>query len=198
MDLGILWTTILDNSGKLCNILELFEIFRNSLHVLTFTLQVSQFSSATFKAFYLSQNIYCSDLQMSLPLMDSASSATLSQPSNSGIFMETLTSMTIFYAAFRTLASYTTSQEFCRKWDIKSHVGLDVANKTISALFATISALSGTYILSTYGGNYYTDSVLTYFMPFSMGYFLYDLGAMCQVYLAKLESEEDKQKVSNF
>ena len=44
-----------------------------------------------------------------------------------------------FYLAFRTLASHTTSEEFLQKWQIKRNVGLDTANKTISASFGASS-----------------------------------------------------------
>ena len=46
-----------------------------------------------------------------------------------------MTAMIGFYLAFRTLATHTTNMEFLLRWQIKKHVGLDTANKTISALF---------------------------------------------------------------
>ena len=97
--------------------------------------------------------------------------------------IETVTSIGLFYMAFRTLASYTTSPRFCTAWKIDSSTALDVANKSISALFATISTLTGVYVLLTYGGRFYTSLAITYMMPLAMGYFLYDMYAMYQVYL---------------
>merc|ERR1719464_1282839 len=101
-----------------------------------------------------------------------------------------------FYIAFRKLATHTTNMEFLLKWQIKKHVGLDTANKTISALFGGTSALMGAYVLATYGGDYYSDAAITYFMPMAIGYFLYDFFAMIEVHIARLDetgsSESDK------
>ena len=99
------------------------------------------------------------------------------------IVMETVTSIGLFYIAFRTLSSYTTSPEFRQFWKIDYSVALDVANKSISATFATISTLTGIYVLLTYGGRFYTSKAISYMMPLAMGYFLYDMYAMYQVYL---------------
>ena len=53
-----------------------------------------------------------------------------------------------------------------------------------------ISALTGAYVLATYGGNYYSDAAITYFMPLAIGYFLYDFFAMIEVYIARLNETE--------
>lgn len=110
-----------------------------------------------------------------------------------------LTSMSImaFYLAFRTLASHTTSREFLQKWQIKRNVGMDTANKTISASFGASSALIGAYVLATYGGNYYSDAAITYFLPFAIGYFIYDFFAMIKVYISKLEETEPSTNESD-
>lgn len=100
----------------------------------------------------------------------------------STILLETLASMVAFYAAFRSLSTRTTSPSFLNHWNITYNLGLDVANKTVSSCFAIITSLSGIYVLLTYGSEYYCNQVITYIMPFGMGYFLYDIGAMFQVY----------------
>lgn len=100
----------------------------------------------------------------------------------STILMETLASIVTFYAAFSALSASTTSDTFLRKWGVKRNVGLDVANKSVSALFAVMASMSGVYILTTFGGSYYSDRVVTYAMPVAMGYFLYDAIAMFEVY----------------
>ena len=48
----------------------------------------------------------------------------------------------------------------------------------------------GAYVLATYGGNYYSDAAITYFLPFAIGYFIYDFFAMIKVYISKLEETE--------
>merc|ERR1712088_1183269 len=88
------------------------------------------------------------------------------------------------------MGTHTTNMEFLLRWQIKKHVGLDTANKTISALFGGFSALTGAYVLATYGGNYYSDAAITYFMPLAIGYFLYDFFAMIEVYIARLNETE--------
>ena len=112
----------------------------------------------------------------------------------STIVIETLTSATFFYILFRTVAGHTTSTSFRNLWDISQPVGLDVANKLISAFFASLSSLTGLYVLSTYGGDFYKPGFMTYFLPCAMGYFFYDIGAMCEVYFARLRAEYDSSK----
>jgi len=134
---------------------------------------------------------------MSSPLVDQGgqpvSIGTSLHPTTqatSTVVLLTMTAMIGFYLAFRTLATHTTSMEFLLRWQIKKHVGLDTANKTISALFGGGSALTGAYVLATYGGNYYSDAAITYFMPLAIGYFLYDFFAMIEVYIARLNETE--------
>lgn len=110
----------------------------------------------------------------------------------STIILESVMSILAFYATFHTLAKYTTSLEFRQNWQIGNAVALDIANKSISALFATISSLTGTYVLITYGTEDYSSQVITIFMPMAIGYFLYDMGAMCQVHLARLDEKSEK------
>ena len=55
----------------------------------------------------------------------------------------------------------------------------------------------GTYVLATYGGNYYSDAAITYFLPFSIGYFIYDFFAMIKVYISKLEETESSTNESD-
>merc|ERR1719210_844808 len=70
------------------------------------------------------------------------------------ILVETILSILAFYLAFKTLSSYTTNAIFMQKWQISKPVALDTANKTISAIFATLSSLTGIYVLMTYNGVY--------------------------------------------
>lgn len=134
---------------------------------------------------------------MSSPLVDQGglpvSIGTSQHPttqSTSTLVLLTMAAIVGFYLAFRTLATHTTNLEFLLKWQIKKHVGLDTANKTISASFGAGSALIGAYVLATYGGNYYSDAAITYFMPLAIGYFLYDFFAMIEVYIARLDETE--------
>jgi len=140
---------------------------------------------------------------MSSPLVDQGgqpvSIGTSPHPTpqaTSTVVMLTMMAIMGFYIAFRKLATHTTNMEFLLKWQIKKHVGLDTANKTISALFGGTSALTGAYVLATYGGDYYSDAAITYFMPMAIGYFLYDFFAMIEVHIARLDetgsSESDK------
>jgi hypothetical protein len=140
---------------------------------------------------------------MSSPLVDQGgqpvSIGTSPHPTpqaTSTVVMLTMMAIMGFYLAFRKLATHTTNVEFLQKWQIKKHVGLDTANKTISALFGGTSALTGAYVLATYGGDYYSDAAITYFMPIAIGYFLYDFFAMIEVHIARLDetgsSESDK------
>ena len=110
------------------------------------------------------------------------------------ILVETILSILAFYLAFKTLSSYTTNAIFMQKWQISKPVALDTANKTISAIFATLSSLTGIYVLMTYNGVYYLDCAITYFMPFAMGYFLYDFFAMAEVYMARLDEKYQNTK----
>ena len=107
----------------------------------------------------------------------------------STILVETIASMIAFYAAFRSISSKTTSPEFMNYWNIQPNLGLDVANKTVSSCFALLSSLSGVFVLLTYGTDYYFDKVITFIMPIGMGYFLYDIGAMFQVYQSNHHSK---------
>ena len=138
---------------------------------------------------------------MSTPMMDQGgqpvniignTQANSNQPITqdaSVILVETILSILAFYLAFKTLSSYTTNAIFMQKWQISKPVALDTANKTISAIFATLSSLTGIYVLMTYNGVYYLDCAITYFMPFAMGYFLYDFFAMAEVYMARLDEK---------
>ena len=58
------------------------------------------------------------------------------------------------------------------------------------------SALTGAYVLATYGGDYYSDAAITYFMPLAIGYFIYDFFAMIKVYISKLEETESSTNES--
>ena len=62
-----------------------------------------------------------------------------------------MTAMIGFYLAFRTLATHTTNMEFLLRWQIKKHVGLDTANKTISALFGGGSGKRFNWLLTNRG-----------------------------------------------
>jgi len=134
---------------------------------------------------------------MSSPLVDQGGQpvniATNTHPTTqatSTTLLVTITAIMAFYLTFRTLASQTTSDEFLQKWQIKKNVGLDTANKTISALFGASSAIIGAYVLASYGGSYYTDVVITYFMPVAIGYFIYDFFAMIEVYKLRLDETD--------
>jgi len=120
----------------------------------------------------------------------------VTQPISTMILL-TVMSIMAFYLLFRTLANHTTCEEFLQKWQVKKNVGLDTANKTISASFGASSALTGTYILATYGGNYYSDAAITYFMPIAIGYFLYDFFAMIEVYIARLDETDTSTNESD-
>lgn len=124
---------------------------------------------------------------MSTPIIDPGLPVSLKDMDNTiidtkTIVLETATSIGLFYVLFKTLASYTTHPRFCQAWQIDYSVALDVANKSISSFFATMSTLTGIYVLLTFGGNYYSNKAITYMMPLAMGYFLYDMYAMHQVY----------------
>ena len=104
----------------------------------------------------------------------------------STIVIETGISMVVFYLLFKSLSHYLTDPAFMNKWKISKALALDTANKLISAFFAILSSSTGVFVLVTYGGDYYIQSAITYFMPLSMGYFLYDFFAMAEVYFQKL------------
>ena len=70
-------------------------------------------------------------------------------------------------------------------WNIQSNFSLDVANKTVSSCFAFLSSLRGVFVLLTYGTDYYFDQVIT----IGIGYFLYDISAMIQVYQSNHHSK---------
>lgn len=126
--------------------------------------------------------------------------ASMEAPINqaiSSIFLETSASMLVFYLIFRYFAFHTNSPRFRHDWKVKQHTALDIANKSVSALFATTATLIGIYVLTTYGGSFYSDKVITYIMPLAMGYFLYDVVAMYEVYSAKMV-EANKVIQNNF
>ena len=51
--------------------------------------------------------------------------------------------------------------------------------------------------MATYGGNYYSDAAITYFMPIAIGYFLYDFFAMIEVYIARLDETDTSTNESD-
>jgi len=108
----------------------------------------------------------------------------------STVLLETLAFIIAFYVAFCSLSSKTTSLSFLNYWNIQRNLGLDIANKLISSSFAILASFCGIYVLFTYGGRYYYSQFITYMMPCGMGYFLYDIFAMYQVYQSNQEASK--------
>lgn len=98
----------------------------------------------------------------------------------------------LFYAAFVALARKFLAAKFLAYWRINEAKGLDIACKCVSAGFATAAASFGAYICMAVDHDVdqtakrrMVDICVDHFLTFAMTYFLYDVYAMYEVYLAK-------------
>ncbi len=110
----------------------------------------------------------------------------------SSMVTEAAISMAVLYFIFTNLVWILTRRDVLQKLDINEAIGYDIACKTVSGLFASAASIAGIRILSTYDGSGYNPLIITHIMPIAMGYFLYDVRAMYEVYLQNKSTEEDK------
>jgi len=115
--------------------------------------------------------------------------------------------MLLFYSAFVTLANrFFLNPKLMLEWGIKdAGIGMDFACKSVSACFATICATLGLVILTNPKSQRLQsqgapseseetlDVVVQHFMLFATAYFLYDMYAMFEVYLAKQAAVKGQQ-----
>lgn len=93
-----------------------------------------------------------------------------------------------FYSAFSALKSVFMNTTFREKWVITRANALDFACKSVSAMFAIMATLTGIYILTTSDHNERKTShefLVGRVLVVAVSYFLYDVYAMYEVYLAK-------------
>lgn len=117
------------------------------------------------------------------------------------VIAATLVELCLYVLVFYTTFTAVANRIFLRpsrmvSWGIRDEgVGMDFACKTVSAMFATICASLGVVILlnpqsrqptSTLAANdTLLETIVQHFMLFATAYFLYDMYAMYEVYLAK-------------
>ena len=108
-----------------------------------------------------------------------------------------------FYAVFVTFAKKFLDLAFMTKWKINECVGLDMSCKCVSALFALIATTLGIYIFfnadhdPTHTARTGIDVGVDHFLVFAMSYFIYDMYAMYEVYLAKNRQKAGGQPHNN-
>lgn len=121
-------------------------------------------------------------------LMDEDKGFILPKQTLSSVLLESILSLSAFYLLFRCVVHSVSSPDFLSRWQISRGVALDIANKTVSAFFATLATSTGLYILltfdsqSSFSGALSAHKSISHILPAAMGYFLYDVLAMYEVF----------------
>ena len=98
--------------------------------------------------------------------------------------MEVISFMLCFSILFNYLTNCFSSAGFLRRWRVQRWIGVDIACKSVSAVFAVMASSAGIFII-LYGADYPAQTektVLKHIFLICIAYFLYDLYAMFKVW----------------
>lgn len=95
---------------------------------------------------------------------------------------EVLAIMATFYLIFDVMSRIFTRRDFLESNKISKHIGLDIACKSVSAIFATGATVGGLLLMTGQDMTTQRTPYLEHILLACIGYFLYDTIAMYKVY----------------